>query len=559
MQYKQLLKLLTRDSVLIFLLSGAIGAAIFIFAFGVSVINPTNDAWIRGGVGDMSQHYIGWLFYRQSEWGFPVGLIKDLAYPHGVGITFMDSIPLFAIPFKLFASILPSTFQYFGIWGLISYFLMGGFAALIIKRLTDKNAFAVIASAIFSLSPIVLDRMFSHTALAGHWIVLAGILALISITRQTTAKQFVIRWTVVMILSACIHPYFVPMNAALLVVSTILTHRNSWSRTAIRVGVPLGAMVVVFWAIGGLSVGGSVGAEGLGFYGLNLNSLINPLGYSLFLMNQPGTPGDYEGYAYLGYGVLLLLAIVGYILAQSVDKTTIKRVKSFVKNMPWQWIAITVLTLGLLVAAIGPKIHIGATEIAINLPDKIEKAWSVFRATGRLFWPVYYLIILGIILVVFKHLSKKATYKSLLVFFVAIVLVQGVDILGSAREQARREKFVGNSPITHESAINTDAWNQAMRNKRHIQYIDGVQPESFFDTAYVAVSHHATMSDGYFARAPKAKIAQTADAARKDLLSGNAQRDTLYVSTDPAVNTMVENLPDYRVTRDKDVLLIERR
>ncbi len=69
--------------------------------------------------GDPSQHYLGWEFYRRSDWFFPLGLTDQLAYPLKTSVIYTDSIPLFAVFFKLFRHILPAQFQYFGIWGVV--------------------------------------------------------------------------------------------------------------------------------------------------------------------------------------------------------------------------------------------------------------------------------------------------------------------------------------------------------------------------------------------------------------------------------------------------------
>ena len=97
-------------------LSAMIGMMVFIAVYGVAVLNPTYDDWLLGK-GDLTQHYLGWCFYRSSDWTFPIGLTNNLAYPSYTSIIFTDSIPVLAVFFKLFSFILPDTFQYLGWWG----------------------------------------------------------------------------------------------------------------------------------------------------------------------------------------------------------------------------------------------------------------------------------------------------------------------------------------------------------------------------------------------------------------------------------------------------------
>lgn len=49
-------------------------------------------------------------------------------------VIFTDSIPLFAILFKILSPVLPETFQYFDFWGMISYMLQGAISAKILKK-----------------------------------------------------------------------------------------------------------------------------------------------------------------------------------------------------------------------------------------------------------------------------------------------------------------------------------------------------------------------------------------------------------------------------------------
>lgn len=95
-----------------------IGTVAFLLIYGVHVLNVCYDDWLYAG-RDLTQHYFGWIFYRKTDWTFPLGITQGLS-DFDTCLTFTDSIPLFAIFFKLFRNILPETFQYFGLWGLFS-------------------------------------------------------------------------------------------------------------------------------------------------------------------------------------------------------------------------------------------------------------------------------------------------------------------------------------------------------------------------------------------------------------------------------------------------------
>ena len=125
-----------------FLCGCIIGAIVFLSIYGVRVLDFTYDTWLLNSyqtesLWDLSQHYIGWLFFRKSPWHFPLGVFDGL-YDGGMSIAYTDSIPLFAIIFKILSPLLPETFQYFGLFQLLCYVLMGGFASLIIHKFSNQ-------------------------------------------------------------------------------------------------------------------------------------------------------------------------------------------------------------------------------------------------------------------------------------------------------------------------------------------------------------------------------------------------------------------------------------
>ena len=52
---------------ILYILSSMIGIVVFIALYGVDVLNPFYDDWLLGK-GDLTQHYLGWCFYRRGEW-----------------------------------------------------------------------------------------------------------------------------------------------------------------------------------------------------------------------------------------------------------------------------------------------------------------------------------------------------------------------------------------------------------------------------------------------------------------------------------------------------------
>ena len=70
----------------LFLLGALLGVAIFLLVYGTAPLNVANDAFCRGGYieKDIQQHYAGWLFYKRSAIGWPLGVTDAVNYPGGV-------------------------------------------------------------------------------------------------------------------------------------------------------------------------------------------------------------------------------------------------------------------------------------------------------------------------------------------------------------------------------------------------------------------------------------------------------------------------------------------
>lgn len=509
-----------------FFLAAVMGALFFIIFYGTKILDPTYTDWLLGG-GDLKQHFIGWEFYRSDTWSFPLGAIHQLAYPFGISVTYMDSIPLFAIPAKLFAGIMPEHFQYFGWWGLLCYMLQGGIVALILRRWTN-NLFVILAgSLVFLFAPIFTARMFSHTALAGHWIILLSIWAFLAREKFTTAKKHILVWSGIFALATTVHPYFLPMVALPFAMSLIVTHKR-WLASIAKAMAPLLVAVLVFWTIGGFAVQADGSAAGLGDYGFNLNSLYNSLGWSGYLEALPNVSTSGETLNYLGMGMLLLVPVA--IGCSIYRLRSVDRVKATVKRISLRhWLALLCI-LGLCILAISPRVQFGMTIIAdIDLPGRIERVWSTFRASARLFWVVYYLIIFGLMAIVIRTL-KNAPKWVLPALFAVIVSVQMVDIGRSVQATEKHQYFQQVDQGVTYNTKGLSKWSEFASGKLHMFYLEGMTNDDFFALSDIALRYNLTMNTGYFARAPYGKIEDLQRQQANDLYNGIVDDTMLYVT-----------------------------
>ena len=60
------------------LVGGTMGFLWFL-SLGYPALIPTHISWLMEG--DRAQHFLGWLFFRNQTWEFPLGALPNFVYP----------------------------------------------------------------------------------------------------------------------------------------------------------------------------------------------------------------------------------------------------------------------------------------------------------------------------------------------------------------------------------------------------------------------------------------------------------------------------------------------
>ncbi len=480
------------------IVTALLGGIAFALIYGIKILNPLYTDWLLTG-GDPSQHYLGWEFFRRSDWYFPFGLTDQLAYPLKTSVIYTDSIPIFAVFFKLFRSILPRQFQYFGIWGLLCFVLQGYYAAKILGERSSSKTVILAGSVFFIVSPIMIFRMYYHTALAAHWLILLAIYFYSKHEKEyRDIFRPVMQWGILGILIGSIHLYFVPMCGAILL-GYILC--SIWKERKIRIrfiypsiSFSVGLFLTVY-LLGGFSSGADTGTNNLGLFSFNLNAFLNPMSYSTLLKNTSlwnwpfYTQGQYEGFSYLGMGIILLCACGIVLMIKNI----------FRRRKPSVYQVMTVLmSIGLIVLAVSPTITWN-DKLLLQLPysSTIYKYWGIFGSCGRMAWPVvYFLMIFGITSI--GNMKWKRKEISCVVLILAC-LVQVVDLSGQLykRHENYSEKVVYQSPLAG------TVWDDIISSGeyKHVVWVThNVDHDDVIQVAVYAMKNDMTMGNFYFAR-----------------------------------------------------------
>lgn len=508
------------------LLCGAVlGAVAFMLLFGLSPLDVTNDAFCRGGYieKDIQQHYAGWLFYRQSELSFPLCVASNINAPQGLSIAYTDSIPLFAAFFRLLSPLLPSTFQYFGWFTLFCLMAQGAAGARLLGLFFKGIPAPLLGDLLFVFSPILWERALRHTSLAAQFFVLAA-LYYYFLGRHSGQYRF---WGLfaLNILTITIHPYFVPMTYAVtfaLLLEYAVAHRQ-YLRPLLWLLADLFLTVAAGWVFGlfyGTATGGSDALYG--YFGMNLNSLWNPAGvngvdWSLFLPTQNQVGGNYDAFAYLGFGVLvgLIFCLVGSL---------VKAPKAIPALVYRHW-GLSLVCIFLTAFAVSHVITAnGVTLISLPLPANLIKLFSIFRSGGRMFWPVYYLILLAVCVGLSRLVKRRYGLATALAVLVALQLID----LTPGLLQRRSAFFEAQVQEAFPSALTSDFWQQAAGRYTTIASMDGLQADALHLALYAADLGMST-NDPFAARYDASALETQRAEYSSELAAGQLRSDTLYL------------------------------
>ncbi|GMO26580.1 MAG: hypothetical protein Ta2F_02150 [Termitinemataceae bacterium] len=505
----------------VFVLCGILGVLFFIKTFGIAILDFTYTDWLMVG-GDLSQHYTGWAMFRNSAWYFPIGLMDNIVYPYLESVIYTDSIPLFAVFFKIFSNFLPSNFQYFGLFGIIIYFLQGAVSGLIVQKLCGSTLYAAAGSLFFIFSTTMVEQIFRQTSLASHFIILLCIYVCITANPLRTLKKDILIWSGLLFLSALIHLYFAPMIIIFMIFYILSNYLEAkrLRESIVLFAISITVLLVTMYIFGAFYSHKNVSAGGLGFFSSNINTLFNSMGTSIFLKRLPlAIDGQYEGYGYLGFGILLAILFVFAVQLKNARKIALHfKEKKFLKTMVPYFGIITVFFL----IALSPVITFNSKIIfEYNLPPIINKIWSIFRATGRFIWPVMYIIICAGIYYI--HRIEKKTALLLLCMF---AVLQYIDL--SNYFTGKGSSFQNKTVWQNE--LSSREWDSIAAQKKHIFYVEGTT-DKLYSIIDFAVKNKLTTNDSYIARKNTTKIENNKTAEISLIRNGKANKDTIYIFT----------------------------
>jgi hypothetical protein len=361
-----------------------IGLAVALLTLDPAFLAGTGGKWIRPE-NDFMSYVVAWRYYIADEWRFPLFSLPNMGYPEGGSVLFNDALPLSALASKILYRVSGAQISPFGPWIVFAHILQGLMAARLLLAVGNRSTVACAAAASFVVCSTAFIQRMGHTALSSHFLILWALALYFVMVRGRGAR--IAELTLLLVTALLVNPYLFVMVAVLgaAALFTLWTRddlrRGDLVRTAF--GVLLVLMVGVFAGYGLVFTNpGLMKAPGFGSFSWNVPTLLlPPEGFWGLLggVSREAVHGQYEGEAYVGDGVLLVLAAV---LVWSPRRAL---------AMVWRHWPLCAAFAGLALYAASNRVYAGATLVlSYDLPPVLLELCSYFRASGRFIWPLSY-------------------------------------------------------------------------------------------------------------------------------------------------------------------------
>ena len=516
-----------------------LGAIAFFVIVGFDPLNPVNAGWILGRL-DPTQHYLGWLFYRNSEWAFPIGLNPSFGQDLSSSIVYSDSIPLLAIPFKVLGPLLPERFHYFGIWLFACFLLQAWMSWKILSLYTKSLVLKLLGCGFFLFFPPMLWRINTpaggHAALVGHFLILW---ALYLILRSSQSKRTLL-WVLLLSISGLTHFYLFAI-VALLWLADLANHYFiqsdlSAKKAAKEIVLVIFWVAVLSWQAGYFAISTSLNNDrGYGFYGMNVLGLIDSQGWSYILKSQTNSSSWGEGFSFFGLG-LMLAGVFAFITLLKKSSTNTASLKAFFQHYRFLGVLLIVLSI----FAISNRVGIADFSFTYSLPAWLLRLADTLRSSARMFWPVHYLLMIAFFIAIVRAYSHKTALAILSTCF----LIQIADT--SKGWLQNREQLARNQPYdSYTQTLSNAFWNNAPSHYRHLTLIPAVnRPPNWENFSIYAASNHLTTDAVHMARIDLEKQDQSNIKLNQQIDSGALDQDTLYIVENRFVIAALATTPE---------------
>jgi hypothetical protein len=467
---------------------------LFLWLYHPAMLAPTELGWVLRG-GDNGENALGMHAYLHR----PDGLMHTglLNAPEGTSQLFTDSNPLLGLVLRLFSPLLPAEAQFVGPWMLLCLVLHVWFSWKLLRPYAPTPIALWAGVLLMTLLPTLFNR-YVHVNLMAHWLILWALWLFVDARRAGNLTA----WAAVMIVSVLIHSYLFVMVAAIWGSAMLERFATApdWRERG-RLALASALILAVTGSLGlYLGAGGEfVRVLGYGHFAMSLDGLWNPNfpGFSKFLPASP--PGDqraYEGFQYLGLG-LLILAAVGVAAGWKAERRPVE--DGLYRRLLWLLPALIVLTLLALSTTLA---FAGAELVKLPLPEFLNPVTDALRASGQMFWPCSYTLVFAATVAAYRLRPRRRE-----AVLAALVAVQLFDISPMSNTIRAWHYFEVTVPLNN--FTRSARWDELIASSRDISFeAPDVTRDlgRFQEIAWRAASHGVPVRQAYLSRWPTATM-----------------------------------------------------
>jgi hypothetical protein len=424
-------------------IAAALGLLVNVLVLGVPHLFGSSSYWDLPQE-DSRVYIIGYRHFLHEPWHWPIFESSTLNVPFPKSIAFTDSIPLWALVNKIIATIIPpwgpfSERAYLGLWHGLAYVLQAVFGLACLRAVGERSRAAMILGSLFLLATPAWIFRYGHASLSAHFLLLWALNNYLR-TRPGTPLPLGRAWVAQLAIAALVNPYHVAMSFGLFVLSVV---RSRTRRSLAWLPLGLTAVGAAAYVAGYFASEAKVPMAGFEASSANLLSPFVPvrggiLGDGTWIANVEAAPFQYEGYAYLGLGYLILVLLF---------LPRLRTLAAVFKQHAFLCAALVAVSL----FALSNHVWWGSHRIvSYAFPSKLQWISQQYRAPGRFVWFPMYVVMLFLL---HGALSRFTAGWKLLVVPV-VLIVQLADAWGDWKYRRR----VTRAPFPPH--LDLDAWRK---------------------------------------------------------------------------------------------------
>jgi hypothetical protein len=394
-------------------------ALILVSVLAVKIILPfafslTDYSWMLSG--DATQVIVSWTNFVKSPWEYPLTVISSLVPGSHSTVLQTDSIPWLSLFFKYISQTfhLGSNWNFYGLWLISCWVFQGVFAKLIATELKLKFETKWFLIIYLLFAPILLFR-FGHTSLMAEWLVLAAIYDSLKVVRNSklafSMNATYIRALILPLFAVGVHPYLFALITPWYLIIILMSFTPLYKKISYYVVFLIG-LYAAFNILGFTAVRGPSGGD-FGACNTDVLFLFNSFGTSKFIPQLRSFWCQNEGFSYIGLSGLILFFIFFKklkLLVKQTFKTTYGKV------------FLTLLFLCFMYALASPIRFGGNAIIYLPFYDWIEPIPSIFRASGRWMFLVFYFLMISLV-----YLLDRSDLRNKKIVIASLVLLHLIE------------------------------------------------------------------------------------------------------------------------------------